>query len=199
MEDQLSKFKKNSRIGAIITAVGILIVLTAVIMLIYQNEKKDKQKDKQVAATINEIKDSVSTQVRDSVEHIARTNPSMFRRDPADHVECIADPLDEQMPNGDLLYNFTIRISDPELISRLKRVEYFFDYPDFDPKLKSSDNSERNFSVSYRGWGCLGEVPVYLHYKENEKTDTVIFPMCEKTIIKLKSQGGMRDASLNAK
>ena len=85
------------------------------------------------------------------------------------------------MQNGDPLYVFTLRLKDTILADQLSKVDYYFNHPTFDPKIKSSTDRTGNFSISYQGWGCLQVIDVYLHYRNKSQVDTIRFPMCDKT------------------
>lgn len=92
------------------------------------------------------------------------------------------------MPNGNPLYTFTLRLTDSTLVKKVKKVDYYFNHPSFNPKLKSSIDKYNNYSLSYRGWGCMEMINIYLHYEDNNKIDTIFFPMCDKTKIELPTQ-----------
>jgi hypothetical protein len=166
------EFKKHSRIGTVLSVVGIVIILISIFIFIFTIKGKDEVYEK-VKLSLGDSRDSV------------KLFESIIEKE---IIECTALPLNQKMSNGNPIYRFTIRISDSLLIPKLSSVGYYFSDASFDPKLKTSSNPSNNFSISYNGWGCMTKVPVYLNYRNGNKTDTIIFPMCEKTKIVLSSQ-----------
>ena len=176
MNKEPKDFKKYSKSGSILSSVGLLVVLLSVILFIYL----DKEKESSIVEVKKEIlhKDSITTVLIDTL----KTMQEVMKKD---QVECIASILKDKMPNGDPLYLFTLQIADSSLLDKLKKVEYYFDHPSYNPKIKASTQKEKNFGISYRGWGCMNTVPVYLHYLSDNKVDTIFFPMCDKAKIEL--------------
>jgi hypothetical protein len=166
------EFKKHSKIASILSAIGVFIILLSVVLFLYYNFKSQKI----TAKTEKSLNDS-----RDTV----RLFKSIIKKD---IVECTALTLKDRMDNGDAIYLFTLKIADSLLVPQLSRVDYFFDHPSYKPKLKTTSDSSNNFSISYRGWGCISKVPVYLHYKKTLTVDTIVFPMCDKTKVVLANQ-----------
>ena len=188
MENQLQNFKKYSRTGSIISAAGLIVILLSVVIFIYF----DREKENKITTTENQLiqKDSLTTMLNDSLNIIKQIINE-------DKVECNATLLNARMADGNPLYVFTLKIKDSLIISKLSSVDYFFAHSSFNPRLKTSKDAKNNFKLSYKGWGCLDTVQVYLHYKESlktdtsfksPKTDTIIFRMCDKTKIELKPQ-----------
>ena len=179
MENQLQNFKKYSRTGSIISAAGLIVILLSVVIFIYF----DREKESKITTTENQLiqKDSLTTMLNDSLNIVKQIINE-------DKVECTAILKNAKMANGDPLYEFSLKIKDSLIVSKLKCVDYFFDHSSFNPRLKTSNDAKNNFKLTYKGWGCLDTVQVYLHYKESPKTDTIIFRMCDKTKIELKPQ-----------
>ena len=179
MENQAPDFKKHSRTGSIISAAGLIVVLLSVGLFIYFDRKKEEKN----VTTENQLvrKDSVASLMNDSLNTVRKIIQD-------DLVECNAVLLNESMADGKPLYIFTLKVKDSLLVTKLKQVDYFFDHPSYHPKLKVSTDARNAFKFTYRGWGCIENVPVYLHYREGSRVDTVIFPMCDKTKIELKPE-----------
>ena len=97
-----------------------------------------------------------------------------------DNVECTSMLLHEKSPDGISLYAYTLRLTDSNLVKKIKSVDYYPDKPSYSPKLASSANAQNNFSYSFREWTCFDTVSIYLHYKDSNKVDSIQFPMCEK-------------------
>ena len=83
---------------------------------------------------------------------------------------------------------FTLKIKNLQIVAKLKSVDYFFHHSSFHPQIKTSTDYQNNFKLTYKGWGCLDTISVYLHYKVGARTDTIRFPMCKKTKFELKRQ-----------
>lgn len=176
--EQIDKFKKHSRWGTIFTAVGAGVMVLSVLLFFYLNDKKD-----------NDLADTQKVLVKkDSITHVLKRELILEKKqNKTEVVECTANLLKQKMPNGDPMYQFTLRICDSTLVPELKKVGYYFDHPSYNPKLKISTTKSNHFAVSYKGWGCMNTVPVYLYHLD-ASVDTIVFNMCEKTKIVLDKQ-----------
>lgn len=173
---QPNDFKKYSKTGSALSSIGLVVILLSVILFIYL----DREKENSIVEVKKELshKDSITTVLIDTLKMMQEVMKK-------DRVECITNPLKDKMPNGDPLFLFTLRVADSALLDQLEKVEYYFDHPSYNPKLKVSTQKETGFSIKYKGWGCMSIVPVYLHYVSDDKIDTVLFPMCDKAKIEL--------------
>jgi len=176
MENYSQKFKKHSRTGSILSGLGILVIFLSVVLFIYF----DRVKQNKITLSNSELikKEALTIKLNDSLKVVKKIIHE-------DKVVCNAKALNQKLPDGKSAYLFTLKIKDPILATKLTSVDYFFDHPSFNPKLKTSRDSKHNFKLSYEGWGCLEKIYVYLHYKSSPRTDTIIFPMCDKTQIEL--------------
>jgi hypothetical protein len=174
MEEYQFDKKKYSKAGRIVSMLGIIIMLLSTSLMIYFNTQKE-----------NDFEDTFERlrTVRDSLKMIQDTLDKVKVSMKLDEIESYAVPLDQNVPHHS--YNITIRIKDPMLIPKLKSVEYYFNHYTFHPKLKTSTDSNSQFAVTYRGWGALFNVPVYLHYKDNSKVDTINYKMYTDIRIRL--------------
>jgi hypothetical protein len=176
--EQIDKFKKHSRWGTIFTAVGAGVMVVSVLVFIYLNDQKD--------SNLAVVKGNLDQ--KDSITHALKKELILEKKqNKTEVVECTANLLKQKMPNGEPLYLFTLRICDSTLFPDLKKVGYYFDHPSYNPRLKISTTQSNHFAVSYKGWGCMNTVPVYL-YHEDASIDTILFNMCEKTKIVLDKQ-----------
>ncbi len=57
------------------------------------------------------------------------------------------------------LYSFSLWLESDSL-SSIDSVSYYFDHPSFIKKYQKSNNPQRNFLVSYTGWGCLKMIKI---------------------------------------
>lgn len=180
MENQSQSFRKHSRAGTIISAIGLVVILLSVVFFIYT----DRVKENRIVKSERELssKDTITALLKDSLNIVKQIIK-------VDNIECVAKQTQQSMNWAQPQYKFTFRLTDTSLVNKLIKVEYFFNHPSFAPnKLKSSADVLTNFSIFYLGWGCLSNVPVYLHYKNSTVVDTINFPMCDKTKIELQGQ-----------
>jgi len=180
MENKNQNFKKHSKTGTIISAIGIIMVLISVIVFIIVGQNKENE----ITNTKNELisKDSLTTKLNDTLQIVKQLIQT-------DKIQCVAYlRKGDKMPNGLAKYDITFSLTDSLLVSKLKSVGYYFNSPLFKPQLKTSIDSLNSFKKSYVGYGCIDTVRVYLHYKNLAKTATLFVPMCEKSRIELPIQ-----------
>lgn len=179
MENQTPDFKKHSKAGFIISIGGILIMLLSVFLFIYLNREKEEQ----IVSTqvMLDKKDSITVKLNDSLKIVTTLIQN-------DQVECIAKQTPQSKNWKQPQYTFTFRLTDTTSFDEIDKVDYFFNHPTFTNKLVSSTNPSDSFSVSYIGWGCLSTIEIFLHHKTSRQTDTLHFPMCDKTRIELIAQ-----------
>ena len=180
MENKSQSFRRHSRAGTVISAIGLVAILLSVLFIIY----KDRERENILVKTDSTLfsKNTINALLKDSLNIIKQ-------KIKADNIECVAKQTQQSMHWTQPQYKFAFRLTDTSLVRKLIKVEYFFNHPSFAPNnLKSSTDVSTNFSVFYFGWGCLSNVPVYLHYKNSTVVDTINFPMCDKIKIVLPGQ-----------
>ena len=80
---------------------------------------------------------------------------------------------------GDQVHDFKVGLRFPPAIkSGVTHVDYLFDHPSFTQPLLQSYDPFSNFSVSYRGWGCMRRVTVTVHF-ENGSQQKRVYDMCK--------------------
>ncbi len=187
MNEDLQKLieskKNNDKKQRTISLAIVFVSLTLIIIIFYSITQKQKtnqllQQSLDTTKVTIQKHDSIVLKLEDTLTKV-RTNSKK------DIIECIGIPLGTKTRDGLPMYSFTLRIKETSIITKVLSVDYFFDHPSYQPKLKKSNTSKNNFSIVIaNSWGCMNTVPVYIHYKNN-KTDTVIFKMCEKIRIQL--------------
>jgi uncharacterized protein YoxC len=77
-------------------------------------------------------------------------------------------------------YEFSAELrAKSEVLSKIDKVDYFFDHPTFRQPHMESNNPANNFRVSYVGWGCLSRVEVTIFFKDGGKRSST-FDMCSQ-------------------
>jgi len=156
------------------------MILILIIFVSITNTKKDNQILNKRLDTVQLVKEALSQKLDNTLRAISKELKT-------DMIECIFKPIGTQTADGLPLYHVIMRITDSSIIPSLNKVDYNFDHYSYTPKIKSSHDPRKNFSISIpKSYGCLDIVPVYLHYKNN-KVDTILFSMCEKARIMLPS------------
>lgn len=187
MKDELEKLieskkqndKKQRRVSVFII-LSAFILISFIFFLITQKQKTNEILKQTVDSTKVAMKknDYVVKQLKDTLKKVRKALK-------VDIIECLGIPLGTETKDGLPKYNFTFKIKDTSLLSRLSSVDYYFDDITYNPKLKTSFNPKNNFSIKISNcWGCMNIVPVYLHYKDHN-IDTVFFRMCDKAKIVL--------------
>jgi hypothetical protein len=71
-----------------------------------------------------------------------------------------------------------------DVLSKIGRVEYYFDHPSYHPPNKIGRNSSDGFTISYKAWGCIENVRITIIPRDSNfrarhgySTD---FPFCEE-------------------
>ena len=78
-------------------------------------------------------------------------------------------------------YYLCLQIDD-SIKGKIIKVDYYLNHPTFQQKLYTSTNPNDSFKVSYKGWGCLETIEIFIH-SEN-KIDTLLFAMCDNLQLK---------------
>jgi hypothetical protein len=179
IEEKKATDKRQRKISTI-----ILLICIAVILLIFYSVTKKQKANADLTQKLDSAKVIVS--LKDSqTKKLSDTLSTIKKEIKKEIVECIGIPTGTKTANGLPKYNFTIRIKDSSIISSLNSVDYYFNDDTYNPKLKTSINSQNKFSIVIpNSWGCMPIVPVYLHYK-NSTRDTILFPMCDKAKLDL--------------
>jgi hypothetical protein len=168
--------RKTTLLVIVLSVVGLIIILLLV-------TKKQKQNE-----TLVQHLDSASAVVSQKDSDLYKLNKTLIetkKENKADLIECVGTPTGTKTASGLPKYNFTIRIKGSPVIAELDSVEYFFNDPSYNPMRKKTKDSKMKFSIYIpNSWGCMPIVPVYLYYKDRH-TDTVLFPMCDKSRISL--------------
>jgi hypothetical protein len=185
MKDELEKLieskKRNDKKQRTISLVIISVAIALIFFIFYSITQKQKANET-LSQTLDTTK-LIITKKDSAVKRLNETLTTVRKEVKNEVIECIGVPTKTTTAEGLQKYNFTFRIKDRSLISELIRVDYYFNDVTYHPKLKTSVNSQNNFSISIpNSWGCMNIVPVYLHYKDN-RVDTVLFSMCDKAKI----------------
>jgi len=168
--------------------ISFLIIFSSLVLIFFiyysitQKHKENVNLIQTLDTTRNssEKKDAALTRLNDTLQIVKREVR-------VDMVQCVGTPTGTKTQSGLPKYNFVISIKKGPVIAQLESVGYFFNDASYRPMLKLSDDPKSNFSIRIpNSWGCMPVVPVYLHYKD-KTTDTIIFPMCEKSKIALPS------------
>lgn len=70
---------------------------------------------------------------------------------------------------GGSLYVFSAELNaSPDVLSRIEKVDYFFNHPSFRQQHLVGTNPADKFRVSYTGWGCLDQVVVTVYFNDGE-------------------------------
>lgn len=183
LERLIQEKKENDhrqRTATLLVTTLSVVVLIVIFLLV---TKKQKQNE-----TLTQHLDSASAVVIKKDSDLYKLNKTLIatkKENAADLIECVGVPTGTKTASGLPKYNFTIRIKGSPVIAELDSVEYFFNDPSYNPMRKRTKNATTKFSISIpNSWGCMPIVPVYLYYKDRH-TDTVLFPMCDKSRISL--------------
>jgi len=71
-----------------------------------------------------------------------------------------------------------------DVLSKVGRVEYYFDHPSYHPPTKIGKNTSDGFTISYKAWGCIENVRITIiprdsHFRARHGYSTD-FPFCEE-------------------
>jgi hypothetical protein len=172
-------YKKNSRTASIITAIGALVMIIAFVLFLIIN----KHKSEKIEATTSElnVKDSINSALHDTIRTLRPILEPISYAVPTGRV---SHPGVSYMPkeSPEFVYYLCLSVAD-SLKSQIIRVSYYLNDPTFRQKLYTSENRLDSFKISYRGWGCLDNVPIYIEKDDNSK-DTVYFRMCDNLQLK---------------
>jgi len=71
-----------------------------------------------------------------------------------------------------------------DVLSKIGRVDYYFDHPSYHPPHKIGKNASDGFTISYKAWGCIENVRITIvprdsnfRARDSYSTD---FPFCEE-------------------
>ena len=162
--------------GSIVASVGALVMILAFILFLTLNQKKETE-----ITTISTELDSLNTVLS---ENISSLNPALEPIAYAIPTGRISKPgvFHEEKQLPEFQYFLCLVVVD-SLKSKIKEVNYFMDHPTFRQKRYTSTTAADSFKVSYKGWGCLSKVDIYVK-KFNIDSDTLVFQMCEKLQLK---------------
>ncbi len=187
LERLIQEQKENDRNQRKTTLLVIALSVFVLIIIFLLVTKKQKQNE-----TLAQHLDSASAVVIQKDSELYKVNKTLIetkKENITDLIECVGVPTGTKTASGLTKYNFTLRIKKSAVIAELDSVEYFFNDPSYNPMLKRTKNASMKFSISIpNSWGCMPIVPVYLYYKDRH-TDTVLFPMCDKSRISLPKIG----------
>ena len=178
------KLKRKSKQGAVISALGFIIIVFVFIFAAWKLNKLDstiKLKSTEILALdsiINNQNDEIKLKqklVTDLVDEINKLrDPSIQPKAKAIKIPGIFDPKKRQ------IYDFTVWItSSKHTLNKIKKVTYQFGEKSFILKNRESIDSSNGFLVSYRGWGCLSVVKIFIQYDDDE-TEIQYFNMCNE-------------------
>ena len=84
-----------------------------------------------------------------------------------------------QKTNSGPLYDFKLYVSgSDEVLNDMEKVTYIFDHPTFMQKTQTATDRIQQFSIGYRGWGCLREVGITVKFKDGVEGHSD-FDMCK--------------------
>ena len=66
----------------------------------------------------------------------------------------------------------------PNSLDKISKVTYYYNHDSFRVPKIDVVNSEGGFRTEYRGWGCLQNMPITIHYKRG-KEESIVFRMCD--------------------
>jgi hypothetical protein len=79
-----------------------------------------------------------------------------------------ADYRELQSDSDRKLFTFTWRTEIlPPWQPHVDSVVYFFNHPTFNPKYRQAEFVDSGYTMSYKGWGCLENVVVFVHFKHD--------------------------------
>ena len=93
-------------------------------------------------------------------------------------VKATAKPTGRKTDHLDM-YAISLWVTGPQsILSRIQKVDYFFNDPTFNPKTKTGENLADGFRIDYNGWGCLHSLRVTIIPRDNLPNSTTDFDMC---------------------
>lgn len=176
--------KRRSRQGALISALGFMFVLVAIIYSFLRLDElnlKMAEKTRELVRIDSVLmeRDSVITlktkQIDGLIDEINQlTDTRIYPKAKAVEIPGIKDSQGRQ------IHDFTIWVSTSHAtMKRIHRVSYEFSHNTFILKTRESEDASNGFLVSYRGWGCMGVVHVVVQYHDNSK-ESLYFKMCDE-------------------
>ena len=174
-------FNKYSRTGSIVTSIGALVMVLAFIIFLILNKHKS-EKLTTVGIELDK-KDSLNKALHDTIRVL---KPLIEPLAYAILTNRISHPGVSYMPNvsPEYIYSLFLNVVDT-LKNKILKVDYYLNDPTFKQKHYISENPLDSFKISYRGWGCLDNVSIFISKNDNTN-DTLYFRMCDN--LKLKGQ-----------
>lgn len=183
--------KRNSRIGALLSAIGFMCVIIAFVYSFIKLKDLNEMLLKKTVEleridSILVSKDSVILVQNDVIEDNKVLIDTLINRvnrltdskiHPKARAVMIPGLLDSEHRQ---IYDFTVWISSSNLtLSKIRQVSYQFKHNTFLLHERESTDMSNGFLVSYRGWGCLSLVVITVQYDDG-KIETIYFNMCNE-------------------
>lgn len=180
----INNIKKRSKHGAIISLIGLLIIIIAfgIAAISLRRLQQTIESKKHEIIILDSTKIAQEKEIDGNNKVISELVDEINRlKDPTicPHARAIAIPglLDSQKRQ---VYDFTVWITSSQFtLNRIRKVSYQFGHETFIIKNRESEDSSNGFLVSYRGWGCMALVKISVEYV-NQNSEIIYFDMCNK-------------------
>ncbi len=173
MEDiQYKQLQRASNISAILTLLGVVVVISALIFSYFEIRKME-ERVAELAAEESQLKEKIEHQKAQIKQYEWASSPqAITAQTKAVELNGIKDP------SGRQVYDFSIWLQVPVLLKdKIKQVQYVFDHPTMLNKTRESTEASNGYSVSYRGWGCLKSMTIKVFLKDGESHE-IQFDQC---------------------
>lgn len=186
---EINDYKKRSKQGARISAVGFILVLVSFIYGSYQLNEIHEQVQAKTLELQNKraqlLKlDSTLTHQNKEIEAkqilvdnlISEINqlkdPTITPSSSATAIPGLKDSKNRQV------YDFTVWVnSSNKTLNQIEKVAYEFGHGTFILTTRESSERSNGFLVSYRGWGCLSVVKIVITFNDGSQ-EHQYFEMC---------------------
>lgn len=179
----LQKLSTASRRSAIMSFIGLVIVIGSLVYSATQLRTLEHRRD-QLTAEIEKLEARKEQAVAGAALAVRTlqevTKPISGTLAEVVHPQVRATPVPgAKAANGLPLYDFVLSVSVPEgRKSEIREVQYTFAHSSFLNKQQTSTDSSNGFAVSYRGWGCLSLVVIKLML-QNGSAVPLYFDECQ--------------------
>lgn len=193
VEERDRASRRNAILYSLIPIAVAVVLLTLTGWQVYNAEKKVADAKKELRALESQTdvlqkaitklnyqetpSGKVISDVTNNQQQQAQPNSSFAELLRASATPVSGQETSDQRP----LYQFRLSVEgSPETLSRIARVKYQFNHPTILHPIQESSDRASNFSVGYKGWGCLRSVIVTFTLKDSAQAPPppVAFDMC---------------------
>ena len=160
---EYTKLRKASIISALLSLFGFLIVIGS-LGFSYKEIKNKEFQVRNLIETEKNLQSKIENQKRLINElEIASSPKAIVAQNNSVKLNGIKDGKGRQ------IYDFSIWLQVPILLKeKITKVNYFFNHQTMLKPNRESTTYPNGYSVSYRGWGCLTNIEITVHFEDRE-------------------------------